>query len=63
MRLNAPKKNVWFIALILAIISVVLFVLPYVGVAAFFDIQGLVAYCCMGVAYLLVMLGSLLKGM
>lgn len=62
-RLNAPKKNIWNFALILAIVALVLFVLPWVGVAAFFQYQGLVGFVLMTVAYVLLMLGTKLKGM
>ena len=60
MRLNAPTKLIWNICLILAIVAIVLFVLPYFNV--YFDNQGLIAFACMTVAYVLLMLGTVLKG-
>lgn len=63
MRLNAPKKNIWNLCLIIAIVALVLFVLPYFGVAAFFDFQGLTAFILMTISYVLLMLGTALKGM
>lgn len=55
MRLNAPKKIVWMISLILAVVSIVgmFVVIPFVTVYAFW---------IMGVAWLLLFLGSWLKG-
>ena len=55
MRLNAPKKIVWLISLILAVISIVavLVVIPFVSAYAFW---------IMGVAWLLLFLGAWLKG-
>lgn len=55
MRLNAPKKIVWLISLILAVISIVGYfvVIPYVTAYIFW---------IMGVAWLLLFLGAWLKG-
>jgi len=55
MRLNAPKKIVWMISLILAVVSIVgrFVLIPFVTVYGFWII---------GVAWLLLFLGSWLKG-
>lgn len=55
MRLNAPKKIVWLISLILAVISIVgkFVVIPIVTVYGFW---------IMGVAWLLLLLATYLKG-
>ncbi len=55
MRLNAPKKIVWLISLILAVLSVISYfvVIPFVTVNAFW---------VMGVAWFLIFLGTFLKG-
>ena len=55
MRLNAPKKIVWLISLILAILSVLsLFIaIPFVSLYSFW---------IMAVAWLLMFLGTVLKG-
>lgn len=56
MRLNTPQKSVWIISLILAGLSIVaahVVVIPLVTVNAFW---------VMGVAWLLIFLGSYLKG-
>ena len=62
MRLNAPTKLIWNICLILAIVSVVFFFLPYFNVILF-TYQGLVGYILMLVAYVLLMLATFMKGM
>ena len=62
MRLNAPKGIVWNLCLLLAIVGFVLWLLPLVGVAVFFTYQGMVAFILMTVAYVLLMLGTVLKG-
>ncbi len=59
MRLSAPKKIVWIISLLLAILSVVagpahLVVIPYVTAYA---------YWVMGAAWLLLCLATYLKGL
>lgn len=55
MRLNAPKKIVWLISLILAVISLIGYfvAIPVVSVNAFW---------IMGVAWLLLFLATFLKG-
>ncbi|MEN8222724.1 MAG: hypothetical protein ABFR36_05650 [Acidobacteriota bacterium] len=55
MRLNAPKKIVWLISVILAVLSLVSYfvAIPFVTVNAFW---------VMGVAWLLLLLGTFLKG-
>ncbi len=55
MRLNAPKKMIWLLSTILAILSIVsLFIaIPFVSVYS---------YWVMAVAWLLLFLGSALKG-
>lgn len=55
MRLNAPKKIVWLISLIIAVISIIsVFVtIPFITVNAFW---------IMGVAWLLLFLATFLKG-
>jgi len=55
MRLNAPKKWVWWLSLILVVVSIVgYFVsIPFVTTYKFW---------IMGVAWLLVFLGTCLKG-
>jgi hypothetical protein len=55
MRLNAPKKIVWLISLILAILSIIsLYVaIPFVSAHAFW---------VMAVAWLFMFLGTVLKG-
>lgn len=55
MRLNAPKKIVWMISLILAIISLIAFFVAIPFVSG-------ITYWVMGVAWLLLFLGSFLKG-
>ena len=62
MRLNAPKMNIWVICLILAIVGVVLWGLPWINVVLF-DYQSVVGFLCMTVAYVLLMLATVLKGM
>jgi len=62
-KLNAPKQNIWMVALVCAIVSIVLFALPYIGTPIFFAYQGMVSYILMAVAYVLLMLGTKLKGM
>lgn len=56
MRLNAPKKIIWVLSLILAVLSIVatFVVIPFVSLYAFW---------VMGVAWLLLFLATYLKGM
>ncbi|MEN8153953.1 MAG: hypothetical protein ABFR75_08000 [Acidobacteriota bacterium] len=56
MRLNAPKKIVWLLSLVLAVISLVGFfvTIPVITVYGFW---------IMGVAWLLLFLSTYLKGM
>ena len=55
MRLNAPKKIVWLISLIIAVLAIIstFVVIPFVTVNAFW---------VMGVAWLLLFLATFLKG-
>ncbi|MDY0298140.1 MAG: hypothetical protein RB296_12570 [Acidobacteriota bacterium] len=55
MKLNAPKKIVWWISVILAVVSIVsiFVVIPFMTVYAFW---------IMAVAWLLLFLGTWLKG-
>ena len=57
MRLNAPKKIVWVLSLILAVISVIgyLVTIPVV--------TGAVVFWVMAVAWLLLFLATFVKGM
>lgn len=55
MRLNAPKKIVWQISLVLAALSIVVYVVPIVTLMPY-------AFWVMGVAWLLLFLGAWLKG-
>ena len=55
MRLNAPKKWVWWLSVLLAVVSVVGYfvTIPFVTVYGFW---------ILGVGWLLLFLGTLLKG-
>ncbi len=55
MKLNAPKKIVWFISIILAVLSIVatFIAIPFVSAYAFWF---------MAVAWFLLFLGTYLKG-
>jgi hypothetical protein len=55
MRLNAPKKWVWFISLILAVVSIINFFAPFIPIAG-------ITYWIMVVAWLLLFLATWLKG-
>ncbi len=57
MRLNAPKKIVWLLSLILAVVSLVgnFVALPVVN--------GIVVYWLLFAAWILLFLGSFIKGM
>ena len=55
MRLNAPKKIVWQISLILAVVSIV-------GRFVLIPVVTIYGFWIMGVAWLLLFLGSWLKG-
>ncbi len=59
MKLSAPKVIVWWIALILAVLSVltILGIIPTLG---FWSSQG---FCLMATSYVLLFLGTLLKGL
>ncbi len=56
MRLNAPKKIVWLISLIIAVLAIVstFVAIPFITVNAFW---------VMGVAWLLLFLATYLKGL
>lgn len=60
MRLNAPKKIVWVIALILGILGLVGWI---VGVLAEIAILPLIAFWVMAVGLALVLLATLVKGL
>ena len=55
MRLNAPKKIVWLISLIIAVLAIIstFVVIPFITINAFW---------VMGVAWLLLLLATFLKG-
>ena len=55
MRLNAPKKIVWLISLILAVISLI-------GYFIAIPVLSGIAFWVMGVAWLLLFLATFLKG-
>lgn len=55
MKLNAPKKIVWMISTIIAVVSVVSLYISIPVVSAH-------AFWFMGVAWLLLFLGNVLKG-
>ena len=57
MRLNAPKKIVWIISLILAVVSIISY---FVTIPV---IQGAVTYWIMCAAWLLLFLATKLKGL
>lgn len=57
MRLNAPKKIVWILSLILAVISVIGF---FVTIPI---VTGAVVYWVMAVAWVLLFLATFVKGM
>ncbi len=57
MRLNAPKKIVWMLSLVLAVISLIGF---FVTIPV---VTGSVVYWVMGVAWLLLFLATFVKGM
>lgn len=59
MKLSAPKAIIWWIALILAVVSV-LTVLGIVPALKFWGSQG---FCLMATSYVLLLLGTLLKGL
>ncbi len=57
MRLNAPKKIVWYLSLLLAVISLIGF---FVTIPI---VTGTVVYWVMAVAWLLLFLATFVKGM
>lgn len=57
MKLNAPKKIVWMLSLVLAVISLIGF---FVTIPV---VTGSVVYWVMGVAWLLLFLATFVKGM
>ena len=57
MRLNAPKKIVWYLSLLLAVISIIGF---FVTIPI---VTGTVVYWVMAVAWLLLFLATFVKGM
>ena len=59
MRLSAPTKKVFNACLIMAIVSVVVLV---VSVFVWTDVLPLVAYALMLISFILLALGTLLKG-
>lgn len=56
MRLNAPKKIVWLLSLVLAVISIISY---FVAIPV---VTGAITYWVMGVAWLLLFLATYLKG-
>jgi hypothetical protein len=56
MRLNAPKKNIWLISIIVGILGIVatFIAIPFVSVYAFWFVA---------VAFVLLLLGTTVKGM
>ena len=52
--MSAPKKNTFWIAIALAILGLIFLFLPFVGVAAFWILL---------IGFIILMLGSLVKGM
>ena len=54
MKLNAPKKVTFWIAVALAILGLLFFFIPFVGVAAFWLLL---------IGFIVLMLGNLVKGM
>jgi hypothetical protein len=61
MKTNAPKAIVWTVALILAIVGFVLWILPFFNFLIY-DYHNVVSFLLMTVAYVLLMLGTTLKG-
>ena len=57
MRLNAPKKIVWLLSLILAVISIISY---FVAIPV---VTGAITYWVMGAAWLLLFLATYLKGL
>ena len=55
MRLNAPKKIVWFISLIIAVLGIL-------GTFIAIPVVSAYAFWVMGVAWLLLFLATFLKG-
>ena len=55
MRLNAPKKWVWWLSVLLAVVSVV-------GYFVFIPFVTVYGFWILGVGWLLLFLGTLLKG-
>jgi hypothetical protein len=54
MKLSAPKKNTFWIAIALAIVGLIFLFLPFVGAFAFWILL---------IGFIILMLGSLIKGM
>lgn len=59
MRLSAPKKKVFSITLIVAILAVAAFV---VGLVMELSIVTICGFCALAIAYILLALGVALKG-
>jgi len=56
MKLNAPKRITWIISLILAALSLAFYLVPVPALAPY-------VYWLMGAAWLLIFLGTIIKGL
>jgi len=62
MKLNPPKKNTFWVSIIIAIVGSIVFFLPYLGLVKA-PWLGLAGFLVTVVAYILLVLGLIIKGL
>lgn len=60
MRLSQPKKNTWYISLVIGIIAVALFILSFFIVIPY---AGIIFFVLLVIAWLLMILSTSMKGL
>ncbi len=60
MRLSQPKKNTWYISLVIGIIAVALYILSYFVAIPY---AGIITFILLLVAWLLIIVSTSMKGL